>query len=403
MIACVQIQHFATAVERQLDGALRDVPLILVHYPKRQGRVQALSLEAEIAGIKPGMALSRARALAPKGAFQTAEPEHSEQALENLLAAFWTFTGQVEIDDAAYPQTLIAYLDLGPLNEATIRRLCDQLLKAVRSCISGAVSIGLAQGKFAAYAAARMAQEGQIRWVSPGSEAVFVAPYPVSLLPLSKSAERKLRQLFIRQIGELAVLSRPELVAQFGRKSGRLLYALAHGVDSRPVVPRRLPQAEFVERSFDEPVTERTRLDVVVHVLADDLARRLEGRIAAAHHLAVKMEFEGGAPVVERLHLLHPVATAEGILGALAPLLERILHQARQHGIRRIEITLMKFVPAAPRQLDLLTHRPAHQFLLDLTPALVARYGERFYEPILDAPGRMLAERRFTLRKVGTA
>ena len=104
-IACVQIRQFATTVERQIDGALRDVPVILIEYPKQRGRVLAVSKESELAGVKIGMALSRARALVPKGAFLTATPSHTDQALDHFLAALWTFTHQVELDETSYPHT----------------------------------------------------------------------------------------------------------------------------------------------------------------------------------------------------------------------------------------------------------------------------------------------------------
>ncbi len=257
--------------------------------------------------------------------------------------------------------------------------------------------VGIAAGKFPAFVAA---QAGQVELVAPDEEAAFVGPHPVTLLPLSKATTRKLRLLFIRRLDELAAISRPELVAQFG-KPGRLLYWLARGIDPRPVTPRRMPQSETAERRLEHPLTDRTRLDYLVQVLADELAIRLEGRVAAAHHLTLSVEYERGTGAVERLHLIQPVATARGIAGALQPLVERCLPTGEQGGITRIEIRLQQLVSAAPRQLDLLTHRPARQQLIDLLPALVERYGACFYEAQIDEAGALLPERRFSLHQAG--
>ncbi|OWY58949.1 hypothetical protein B7486_77210, partial [cyanobacterium TDX16] len=177
----------------KLDGALADVPVILVEYPKQRGRVLAASLEAEVAGVKRGMALSRARALVPRGAFLTATPMHIDQALDHLLVALWTFTGQVEIDETSFPQSLTAYLDLGNLNETAMRQMSAQLMDAVRALFPGDISIGLARGKFPAFVAASGGKASEVHYIQPGSEAAFVAPYPVTLLPLSKASARKLR------------------------------------------------------------------------------------------------------------------------------------------------------------------------------------------------------------------
>ena len=401
MIACVQVRHFAAAIERQLDPALAGVPLILIAYPKQRGKVVAVSQEAESAGVVVGMPLSRARAFCPQGCFITADETHYEQALDHALAALWTFTNCVEIDETAFPQTLVAYLDLGRLKESDLRALAAQMIEALGGSLSSAITVGLARGKFPASLAATIATAGEVIYIAPGTERAFVAPYPVTLLPLSKAVSRKLRLLFIRRLEELAAISRPELVAQFG-KSGRLLYWLAQGIDPRPVTPRRMPQTEAAARAFDHAFTDRTRLDVAVQYLADDLAIRLEGRVAAAHHLTLTIEFERGKPAVERLHLLQPVATAKGIADALQPLIERSGLATRRGGITRIEIALMQFVSAAPRQLELLTHRPARQQLIDLTPALIERYGARFYEVQLIGK-TLLPERRFHLHQVGSA
>ena len=395
MIACVQVRNFAVAVERQHDPALMDVPLVLVAYKGQRGKVAAASAEAEKAGIRPGLALSRARALCPHAVFLTARPERYEQALDHLLAALWTFTSHVELDDRDTLQTATAYLDLGQLKERDLLRLGEQIGAAV----GGDVGVGLATGKFPAAIAAATGRAGQIVFVRPGEEAAFVAPQPVSLLPMSKAVADKLRHLFIQHIGELALLSRPALVGQFGRP-GRQLYWLAQGIDGRQVIPRRMPQAERAGRSFEPPLAERARLDLALHSLADDLALRLEGRVAAAHHLTLRLTFERGAPAVERIHLLQPVQTAQGIAQALQPLIARTVSGK---DIAGIEVTVMQLVSAAPRQLELLTHRPARQQLLDLTPALVERYGARFYEAVLTEPATLIAERRFHLRRLGEA
>ena len=116
MIACVQIKYFAAAVARAADPMLLGVPVILVRYTKERGRVAAVSSEAEQAGVQPGMALSRARAVCPGGCFLMLDAQRADAALDALLEVLWTFTHQVEIDETAYPQTVVAYLDLGRLN-----------------------------------------------------------------------------------------------------------------------------------------------------------------------------------------------------------------------------------------------------------------------------------------------
>lgn len=400
MIACVRISHFAAAVERQFDPALAGVPLIVIAYKGQRGKVIAASREAELNGVSPGCSRTRARALCPKAVLISADPQQYEQALDHLLATLWTFTSHVEIDESVYPQAVEAYLDLGSLNERDLHLLGEQIGASVAATVAADVTIGIAQGKFPALVAARTAKAGQITLVPRGGEARTVAPCPVSFLPMSKTTARKLRLLCIYQVGELANLSRPALASAFGR-SGRLLYWLSQGIDGRPVVPHRVPQAEHAVRTFDHAINDRHRLDVIIHAMADELASRLETRVAAAHHWTLTIQFERSKATTERLSIVQPVGTAQGIAQVLQPLIERSLPKLRRDGISGIEITAMQFVSAAPRQLELLTHRPARQLLIDLTPALIERYGQRFFEARIEAHGILLAERRFLLRKVG--
>ena len=53
MIACVQVRHFAIALERRRDPALAGVPLMVGPYPHQRGKVVACSSEAEAAGVHP--------------------------------------------------------------------------------------------------------------------------------------------------------------------------------------------------------------------------------------------------------------------------------------------------------------------------------------------------------------
>jgi nucleotidyltransferase/DNA polymerase involved in DNA repair len=404
MIACVRVRQFAATVERLANPELEGLPLILIAYQGQRGKVVAASKAAEIAGVVPGLSKSRAKALCPSARFLVGDQKRYDQALDHLLAVLWEFTSQVEIDEAAYPHEVIAYLDLGTLNDRDLRQLGEQMISTIAATAQAEVTVGIASGKFPAYVTAHVSAGGQVVIIPKGAEAHAVAPYPVAFLPMSKATARKMHLLCIHQIGDLAKLSSPgALVAQFG-KPGRLLYWLAQGIDGRPVVRRRMPRAEHKGISFDPPVSNRDRLDAAVHRIADALADRLEARVAAAHHLTVQLYSDRGEAfdTVEHQHVFTPVVTARGIAEALQPLIERSLPRLQQSGVVGIEVRLMQFVSGAPKQMELLTHRPARQLLIDLMPALEAHYGSaRFYEAEPGDRGSLLVERRFHLRRIG--
>ncbi|MBK9745764.1 MAG: hypothetical protein IPO91_03200 [Chloroflexi bacterium] len=399
MIACVVVPHFAAKLERAHNPLLRGIPLIVIRYGAQRGKVVALSSEAEASGVHIGMTLSRARALCPSAVLVSEDAPRHEHGLEQVLNTLWTFTNRVEVEEVALPHTLIAYLDLGQLNATHLRDLSERLLDALIREVRMDASIGVAPGKFPAYVAA--VTDHPLTFVAREMSAAFVAPHPIHLLPLDKETERRLALLAFRTIGQIAALPREALVAQFG-KPGKQVWLLAQGLDGRPVKPRRLPQTEHSHQTFDDPLTEQTVLDVTLRRLADELARKLEQRGAALHALRVTVQLKRGQTFTEQLHLLQPVASAQGIVATVQPLLARMPLQFQDagDGVISVEISLTHLVSAQPRQLELFTHKPARQELIDLAAVLAQRYGDCFYEAVTAERGAILPERRFRFQRI---
>ncbi len=236
MIACVVIPDFAAKLERVRNPLLRGVPLLVIRYSATRGKVIALSPEATAVGVQVGMALSRARALCPQAVMVSEDAQYHDHGLDEVLKTLWTFTNRVEVDQAAFPQTLIGYLDLGHLNEAHTLDLGEHLLDALIIETRLDASIGIAAGKFPAYVAA--VTEHPLTLVSRAASAAFVAPHPIHLLPLDKETERRLSLLAFRTIGQIAALRGRRCSAQFG-KSGKQCGCWPRdwmGVRSRPAV-----------------------------------------------------------------------------------------------------------------------------------------------------------------------
>jgi DNA polymerase IV len=396
VIVCVLIWDYAVEVARQDDPALCDVPLALVDYRTKRGRVAAVSPEARRTGVQVGLSLGRARVLCPDAYLLPLDEALLRAADDRLLEALWTFTNRVEIDSDAYPQQAVCYLDLGRLNADDAGYLGQRLIEEITSQTGMTASVGLARSKFTAHIAALSAPPGQVMAVPRGEEANFVAPHPVDLLPLSKTTARTLRLLYIRTLGELAALPRQAVSGQFGR-AGKLLHLLANGHDPRPVNARRMPAAETVTRMFDDPVSDRTRLDVVIHHLAEEMEQRLDVRVSALHALALTLHHEDGTTRTERLHLLQPVASAQGIAETVMRLVDR---KAITGGVVEVEVCATHLVPNVPCQLELFAHRPARGQIFHLAKALAERHGGCFYAAAELERSSLLPERRCSLRQV---
>jgi len=395
MIACVMLPYFAAEVARQNDPILNGMPLLLVKYGAKRSKVAAVSVEVAQASVTAGMSLSRARGLCPTAHLLSFDGDQMQTACDRLLRLLWDYTNRIELDEAAYPQTGVFYLDLGTLRDEDARYLGDQLQGLVQQQLNIEVSVGLASGKFPAYVAAA-GHTGNVTLVPRHQEAAFVAPYATGLLPASKETARRLALLHIHEIGQLAALPREAVLSQFGRE-GKLLYALAQGLDSRPVKPHRMPETETVARWFDDPLVDRTRLDVIVHHLAEDLSLRLEERNAALHAVTVRIYLENEQVRANDLYLLRPIGSSGSIARTIQQLIERI---KLPKGVCGLEVCAAHLVPNIPRQLELFTHKPGRAQLIDLARVLAARHGSCFYEAAAEESESLLPERRFRLYKV---
>jgi DNA polymerase IV len=394
MIACVVIPHFAVQVEWQHDPALSDLPLVVVQYGKKKGKVLALSKEAAHRGIEVGQAISRTRALCPTVYIQTFDVQRYESAINALLITLWTFTNRIQLDETAYPQNAVFYLDLGRLREDDLHLLRDEIESAMGKTLYQGVSVSLASGKLPAYLAAIQ----NTPFVPRGKEEVFVASAPITLLALPKAIEHKLNVLRVCTLGEFAALSHAAVVSQFG-KIGQHFHQLALGQDYHPVKPLKMPQIEHIHHDFDFPLIERERLKVVMIKMSQELALRLQNRNAALHEIVLTLHFERGKGRTEHLHLLQPITSAESIYQTLEQLVERKTLTA---GIVRIEVRLAHLVSSIPRQLELFTYKPQSQELIDLAMVLSQRHGRCFYRASLAHETSLLPERRFHLKLVGS-
>jgi protein ImuB len=206
----------------------------------------------------------------------------------------------------AVPRLAVVLLSAAPRVAAVGEALCrvdargwgrrggdDALARALRAAAVSAgfrdVSVGVADAAVTADAAALVAEAPGVRIVAPGEDRLFLAPLPLSILPLSLELGEALRAAGLRTAGDLATREAEELEARFGRE-GLRAHRLARGQDERAF--RALRPDEPPEASFDlEPAVEG--LEPLLFVLRRLLTRVCaelagEGRCAAVLEIELR-------------------------------------------------------------------------------------------------------------------
>jgi nucleotidyltransferase/DNA polymerase involved in DNA repair len=396
VIACLSVPHFALVVERQFDQALSTAPLIIWHPSASGGRVLAISQDVGRLGVKPGMPLHQAGALAPQARIIEANEAAYRQRLEALVITLAGFSPQVEVAEAG--QRLVCFLDLGVLARNSVTELIRTLGQAAREGLALAPALGLDSGKFPARMAAQVSGPNKARLIRSGDEAAFLAPLSINHLPIRSDLKQQLHLLGLHTIGQVAALPVRTLLNRFGDE-GRRLHRLANGVDERPVAVYRPKQARAMTHQADDPIESGLVLEALLRQMTDKLAAQLQAGGQAGRALSLKLLLANETSLEQHLILSRPGNEA----GRLAQAFTGLLSQCRiQSGVIVLTLTVSDLKAARGRQLDLFVHQGEQQArLMDCLPDLAARYGaDVFYQPRLAGGESGLPERRFTLQGV---
>ena len=272
-----------------------EAPLALID----KGLVFACSAAARHAGVKRGLRLREAQARCPGLLVFPYDAALDIRSFEPVLEAIEETMPGVQL---LRPGTC-AVRARGPARyyggeEEAALWLLDALdaLRIHGSCV------GVADGPFTAEHAARSPRKQRICIVPDGGSAEFLGPMPVELLG-EPALATLLRRLGIRTLGEFARLDALDVDARFGTTGARL-YALASGLDSRPVVPRVVPDELDSAIEFEPPLD---RIDQVTFGFRTSADRFIEALVRAKLVCtSIRIEVDSESGEISERSWLHP-------------------------------------------------------------------------------------------------
>src|SRR5688572_13405368 len=323
MIACLIVPGF------ELRAALRERPRLalepaaLAPLPGTEPLLGPVTAAAEAAGVQPGMRLGEALAMCPQLVLVERDPATVEREWEGVLQRLEDsgFAVDPEEPGRVYFETKGVERLYGGLEAAL-----ERALASVGTAWDPRA--GAAQRRFAALAAASVARPGQAFVVSAGKEEGFLAPLPLSLLPLTANRYAELEGLGVRRLGELAALPGGAVAERLGR-DGRQAWALAHGWNKQSgasgrVRPRR-PPAELAEAlEFPEAIGNELTLRRAFGSLLDRLLARPERAGRPFRKVALSARLVGGGSWRRTVTLRDPTADRPRLRSALGPKLLEI-------------------------------------------------------------------------------
>ncbi|MCJ7491892.1 MAG: DNA polymerase Y family protein [Dehalococcoidia bacterium] len=389
-IACVLIPHFPAAVERWRDPALRGRPLVIGETPDQRKAVLDCSPEAEAQGVRAGMPLRQALAVCREAVFLPPHPSRYSDVFDSVLVVLEDFSPEVE-------QTSLgrAYLNAGGLARHYEGELDlgERIIRSLQEATGLVAGVGVAEGKFVAWAAAVTSEPGQVCTVPAGKESEFLRPLDVSLLPASPDTLRRLDLYGLRSMGDLASLSPGPLQAQFGGE-GMRLWELARGVDSEPLRPRHREEVMSETLRFPTVAVSVEALVVACRRLLVRLHWRLHGR--AARRLRLRAALWGGRSWEKTLTFHEAVTDWERMLFIAKSVLA---NAALPAPVEELTIELSGITEERGRQSTLFAEKAGlRRQLGETVRQLRARWGRPLVSRVVEVePWSRLPERRHAL------
>jgi nucleotidyltransferase/DNA polymerase involved in DNA repair len=333
VIACLSIPGI------ELQAALRKAPSLslrpaaLAPEPQGEQLIGPVTAAAEALGVRPGMRLGEALATCPQLALVEPDPAAAEQAWEGVVRS---------LEDAGFAveptASGVAYFET-----RGVERLYGGLEPALRRALAAVGSewdarIGAAARRFAALAAASVAPPGQTVVVREDELPGFLAPLPLTLLPLERQRYEELEALGVRKLGQLAGLPGGAVAERLG-PDGRRAWGLARGGAAARVRGRRPPSEVAETLEFPEAVGQMLTLRRALGALVETVLARPERRDRFVRKVALSARTVGGGSWRRTLTLREPSADAERIRVALAPRLADLPAPVLELRVELVELT----------------------------------------------------------------
>lgn len=300
VIVHLDLDAFYAAVEMLEDPTLADRPILVGGRPESRGVVAAASYAAREYGVHSAMPMYQAVRLCPEAIVLPPRFDLYRQYSRQVMAILHEATPVVEkmsIDEA--------YLDLTEEVDKweEIVPLARRLQERVRDEIGLSASLGVATNKLVAKVASDHDKPGGLTVVRPGEEAAFLKPLPVRVIwGIGPVTARKLADMGVTTVDDLAQLSDRELAARFG-DHGAAMAQRARGIDCRSVVTEHERKSVSRETTFIQDLRELEALKKELWKLSQSVARRLERAGVAAGTITIKLRYDDFETLTRQMSL----------------------------------------------------------------------------------------------------
>ncbi len=288
----VDMDQFYAAVEEQEHPEFKGISVIVGADPKEgkgRGVVSTCNYEARKYGVKSGIPISRAWKLCPDAVYIKPNYRLYTQASSRIMAILQKYTDKFEqwgLDEA--------FLDISLKidNFRDARRLAEEIKREIYKKEKLACSTGVGPNKLVAKIASNFRKPNGITVVEESEVEGFLAPLPVrKLLWVGKKTARRLNEIGIKTIGDLAAFDVSVLTEKFGIM-GAQYHLSSRGVDNSEVAERGVVKSVGRETTFEEDTSDFELVFETLDKLSQEIYEELVERKLHFKTVTIKIRFE---------------------------------------------------------------------------------------------------------------
>ena len=317
------------------------------------------------------MPTATALKLCPHAVLMPVRMSHYAEVSRSLREIFSRYTPLVEplaLDEA--------FLDVSGSERlfGSPEEMAREVKKAIHDELGLVASVGVAPNKFLAKLASDLEKPDGLVVIAQENFQEVLDPLPVGRIwGVGKATGRTFERLGIRTIGELRECSPGDLESRFG-KMGDQIWSLAHGIDTRPVIPDREAKSISNETTFATDIEDMEILESWLMELTEQVSRRLRRSGMRARTVQIKVRYDDFDTFTRSISLSDPTTSTQEIWRSAVTMLKERLPE-RPLCIRLLGVGVSNLQQQGSIQGELFDD-PAQESRLDeVTDEIEDRFG----------------------------
>lgn len=286
-IVHMDLDTFFVSVERLRNSSLLGKP-VLIGGDSGRGVVASCSYEARQYGIHSAMPMKLAKQLCPEAIVVSGDmdvySEYSHTVTQIIKEKAPSHMEKASIDEH--------YLDVSGMDRyfgtyKWTHELRDYIIKETGLPIS----FGLSVNKTVSKIATSEAKPNGEKYVTDGTEKLFLAPLSVKKIPMiGEKTYIKLRNMGVNKINAIQQMD-VELMERVLGQNGVTIWRKANGIDNTPVIPYSESKSISSERTFQKDTIDMQDLKVTISRMCDELSFTLRQNQRLASCVTVKIRY----------------------------------------------------------------------------------------------------------------